>query len=275
MNRCLFDKLDFSEDTFDLTRYILTSEIRLDLLLNLYDESKVLDEIKSELNKKPGNILRSLNELIDKKLVIKSDKRYSLSSTGYLLAMNIINLFDNWNAIDNHFDFWQKHSINSFTSKFIKRIHIWENAQLIESNTIEFDKTFRVYFENLHESKEINMILPIFSKMYIDIVLESLIENDATLNIITNNSILDLIYENDSDNVFKSLIRENKIQIILADYDLEMFFTSCDNFSSLFLFYDKMLFDDSEMLLIKDEENIKNAKNMFSYFEHLAKVNSL
>jgi predicted transcriptional regulator len=58
----------------------------------------------------------------------------------------------------------------------------------------------------------------------------------------------------------------------LADYDLEMFFTSCDNFSSLFLFYDKMLFDESEMLLIKDEENIKNAKSMFSYFKRLAKV---
>lgn len=271
MNHCLFDELDFSEDTFDLTRYILTSEIRLDLLLNLYDTSKVLDEIKSELNKKPGNILRSLNELIDRKLVVKSDKKYFLSSTGHLLAMNITRLFDNWNSIDKHFDFWQKHSINSFTSKFIKKIHIWENAELIESDTIEFDKTLRVYFENLYESRQINMILPIFSKMYIDIVLKSLIKNDATLNIITNNTILDLIYKNDSDNVFNSLIKENKIQIILVDYDLEMFFTSCDNFSSLFLFYDKMLFDDSEMLLIKDEENIKNAKNMFSYFEYLAK----
>ena len=271
MNHCLFDELDFSEDTFELTRYILTSEIRLDLLLKLYGESKGLDKIKLELDKKPGNILRSLNELIDRKLVVKSDKKYSLSSTGYLLAMNINNLFDNWNSIDNHFDFWQKHSINSFTSRFIKNIHIWENAELIESNNIEFDKTFRVYFENLHESKEINMILPIFSKMHIDIVLESLIENDATLNIITNNSILDLIYENDSKNIFKSLIKENKIQITLTDYDLEMFFTSCDNFSSLFLFYDTMLFDDSEMLLIKDEDNVKNAKNMFHYFEYLAK----
>ena len=271
MNNSLFDELDFNEDTFDLTRYILTSEIRLNLLLNLYDKSKVLDEIKSELNKKPGNILRSLNELIDRKLVVKSDKRYSLSSTGYVLAMNIINLFDNWNSINNHFDFWQKHSINSFTSRFIKRIHIWENAELIESDNIEFDKTFRVYFENLYESREINMILPIFSKMHIDTVLEYLIKNDGVLNIITNKPILDLIYENDSDNVFDSLTKENKIQIILADYDLEMFFTSCDNFSSLFLFYDKMLFDDSEMLLIKDEENIENAKNLFNYFKHLAK----
>lgn len=271
MYHCLFDELDFSEDTFDLTRYILTSEIRLSLLLNLYGKSKGLDEIRLELNKKPGNILRSLNELIDRKLVVKSDKRYSLSSTGYLLAMNINNLFDNWNSIDNHFDFWQKHSINSFTSRFIKRIHIWENAELIISDTVEFDKTFRVYFENLYESREINMILPIFSKMYIEIILESLIKNDSTLNIITNKPILDLIYENDTNNVFKSLIKENKIQITIVDYDLEMFFTSCDNFSSLFLFYDTMLFDESEMLLIKDEDNIKHAKNMFSYFKYLAK----
>ncbi len=153
----------------------------------------------------------------------------------------------------------------------IKRINIWENAELIESNTIEFDKTFRVYFENLQEAREINMILPIFSKMYIDIILESLIENDATLTLITNKRILDLINENDADNAFDSLIKEGRIQAILADYDLEMFFTSCDNFSSLFLFFDKMLFDDSEMLLIKDEENIKNAKNMFNHLERLAK----
>lgn len=270
MNNCLFDELDFSEDTFDLTRYILTSEIRLDLLLNLYDGPKVLDEIKLELDKKPGNIMRSLNELIEKKLVVKSDKRYSLSSTGYLLAMNTISLFDNWNSIDNHFDFWQKHSIDSFTSKFIKRIHIWENAELVESDAIEFDKTFRVYFENLYESRKISMILPIFSKMCIDAVLESLIRNDGTLTLITSKPILDLIHENDCEDVFDSLIKEDRIEVMLADYNLEMFFTSCDNFSSLFLFFDKMQFDDSEMLLIKDKENIKNAKCMFNYFKCLS-----
>ena len=271
MKYCLFDELNFNEDTYDLTRYILTSEIRLDLLFNLYEGPKGLDEIKLELDKKPGNLLRSLNELIDKELVVKSDKKYSLSSTGHLLTINIFNLFDNWNSINNHFDFWQKHTINSFTSKFIKKIHIWEKAELVESNTTEFDKTFRVYFENLYKSREINMILPIFSKMYVDTILESLIKNYATLTILTNKPILDLIYENNSDNIFDSLIKEDKIQIILVDYDLEMFFTSCDNFSSLFLFFDRMLFDDSEMLLIKDEENIKNAKSMFNCLKCLAK----
>ncbi len=152
----------------------------------------------------------------------------------------------------------------------IKRTNIWENAELIESDTIEIDKTFRVYFENLNESKEINMILPIFSKMHIDTILKHIIKNDATLILITNRDILDLIYENDHDDVFDSLIKSGRIEVILTSYDLEMFFTSCDNFSCLFLFFDKMLFDDSEMLLIKDEENIKNARNMFNHFKSLS-----
>ena len=263
----LFEELDFDQDTFDLARFILTSEIRLDLLFNLYDKSKVLDDIRLDLDKKPGNLIRGLNELIEKKLVVKEDKTYSLSSTGYLLVMNILNLFSNWNSINNHFDFWQKHSISSFAANFIKKINIWENAELIESNSIEFDKTFRVYFENLSESKEMNMILPIFSKMYIDVMLESLIRNDANLTLVTNDSILDVIYENDTDNVFDSLVNDGRIIIILTNKDLELFFTACDNFASLFLFFDRMVFDDSEMLLINEGENIKNAINMFNYFK--------
>ena len=261
----LFEKLDFGEDEFDLTRYILTSEVRLELLLNLYGGSKNLSEITFELNKKPGNLLRGLNELIDRKLVVKHDKLYSLSSAGYLLSMNVINLFENLNALNRHFDFWQKHSISSFSYRFIKKFSLWENAELIESNSIEFDRTFKVYFENLSKSRQISMLLPIFPKIYMNIILESLIKNDGTLSIITNKAISDLIYENDEDGVFDSLVKSGRINVFLTEHDLEMFFTSCDNFASLFLFFDKMLFDDSQMLLISDEVNIKDATNMFNH----------
>ncbi|WP_407391895.1 hypothetical protein [Methanobrevibacter sp.] len=103
--------------------------------------------------------------------------------------------------------------------------------------------------------------------MYISNILESVIKNDAHLTIITNAAILDLIHENYSSNVFDSLVDEDKIDIIETDYDLEMFFTACDNFSSLFLFFNRNFFDDSEMLLVKDEEMIKNALLMFSDFK--------
>lgn len=103
--------------------------------------------------------------------------------------------------------------------------------------------------------------------MYISIILDSLIKNDGILNIITNKSILDLIYENDAEGRFNSLVEEDRINIVLTDYDIEWFFSACDNFSSLFLFFDRRSFDVSEMLLIKDEGDIKDAINIFNYFK--------
>lgn len=103
--------------------------------------------------------------------------------------------------------------------------------------------------------------------MYISIILDSLIKNNGVLNIITKSSILDLIYENDENDRFRSLVEEERINVILTDYDLEWFFSACDNFSSLFLFFDKRSFDVSEMLLIKDEDDIKEAINIFNYFK--------
>ena len=84
---------------------------------------------------------------------------------------------------------------------------------------------------------------------------------------------MDLIYENDDDNHFERLVKEGRINIILTEHDLEMFFTACDNFSSLFLFFDKMQFDDSQMLLVKNEEAIENSMKVFNYFKEELKFN--
>lgn len=269
----LFNALDFSNEEFDLTRYILTSELRLNLILNLYDGEKVFEEIRLHFDKNPGNLIRGLNELIEKKLVVKYDKSYSLSNIGYLIALNIINLFDNWDAINSHHDFWQKHTVVSFSPEFMRKINIWNDSELIESDNVDIAKTFRIYSEKLRQSKDINIDLPFYSKMYVDLISDVLMKNQAHLNLITNETILDLIYEEDFDNVFDSLVKDGKIDIYLTDYNLELFFTACDNFSSLSLFFDKQLFDDSEMLLIEDEKYIEEALKIFNSFIEGVKLN--
>ncbi len=262
----LFNVLDFSNEQFDLTRYILTSELRLNLILDLYDGEKVFEEIRLHLDKNPGNLIRGLNELIERNLVVKYDKSYSLSNIGYLIALNIINLFDNWDAINNHHDFWQKHTVVSFSPEFMRKINIWNNSKLIESDNVDIAKTFRIYSEKIRQSKDINIDLPFYSKMYVDLILGALLKNEGHLKLITNETILDLIYEEDFENIFDSLVKEGRIDVYLTEYNLELFFTVCDNFSSLSLFFDKQLFDDSEMLLIEDEDDIEDALRIFNSF---------
>ena len=117
-------------------------------------------------------------------------------------------------------------------------------------------------------SNNINIILPVYSKVFINIFVKALTKNEATLNLITNEIILDLINENDVEGIFQKLVSEEKIKIFLSENDFKVFFTATDIFSSLFLFFDENHFDDGEMLLIED--NIEDSLALFdSYLDLL------
>lgn len=58
---------------FDLMRFILTSDMRTNLLIELFESEQNVDGLKANLNKSHGSILRGLKELIEKDLVYKSE----------------------------------------------------------------------------------------------------------------------------------------------------------------------------------------------------------
>lgn len=245
-------------------RFILTSDMRTNLLLELFDSEQNVESLKANLNKSHGSILRGLKELIEKDLVYKSEKSFFLSSTGFLITLNIISLFNNSASIENNAEFFKKHSIDRLGNPFFKKLYIWKNAQLIESTSVEFVKTINVYSEKLACSSNINIILPVYSKVFINIFVKSLIKNDGTLNLITNEIILDLINESDVEGIFQKLAGEGKINVFLSKNDFKVFFTATDIFSSLFLFFDENHFDDGEMLLIED--NIDDSLALFDSY---------
>lgn len=181
--------------------------------------------------------------------------------------MNINSLFDNAYSIESNVDFFKKHSIENIGNPFFKKLYIWKNAQLIESTSVEFAKTIRIYSEKLSESNDINIILPVYSKVFINVFVKALVKNDATLNLITNEIILDLIYKNDVEGIFQQLIDKGKINIHLSKNDFKVFLTATDTFSSVFLFFDENHFDDGEMLLIED--NIKDSLALFDSYSDL------
>ena len=81
------------------------------------------------------------------------------------------------------------------------------------------------------------MILPVFSKIFMDAVSEALIEHDGYLDILTTKNIYDLVAKSDSDNRIKGLLRDKKISFIIVDDLPNLFFTVSDQFASLYLFF--------------------------------------
>lgn len=255
-------------DDFNLLKFVVTSELRLKLLFSLYESSKTIKELESEFNRKPGNISRGLNELRSCKLIQKfPNKLYALSSIGFLLAKNLEHLMFTFKSIDSKGEFLENHSIKTIPNKFLKELSIFNGSTVIKSTITEFAKPINVYLENIKNSTYICIILPVFSKIFMDTIAEALINHDGYLDIITTKNIYDLVAKSDSDHVIKALIRDKKINFYIVDDLPNIFFTVSDVFASLFLFFDDVVFDNSEMLLLEDKSELNDAYRFYRYFK--------
>ncbi|WP_405289280.1 helix-turn-helix transcriptional regulator [Methanobrevibacter sp.] len=255
-------------DDFNLLKFVVTSELRLKLLFSLYESSKTIKELESEFNRKPGNISRGLNELRSCKLIQKfPNKLYAVSSIGFLLAKNLEHLMYTLKSIDSNGEFLENHSIKTIPNKFLKELSIFNGSTVIKSTITEFAKPINVYLENIKNSTYICIILPVFSKIFMDAISEALINHDGYLDVITTKNIYDLVAKSDSDKIIKALVRDKKINFYIVDDLPNIFFTVSDVFASLFLFFDDVVFDNSEMLLLDDKSDLNDAYRFYRYFK--------
>lgn len=267
INSEYFDGQNDLED-FNLLKFVVTSELRLKLLFSLYESSKTIKELESEFNRKPGSISRGLNELKSCKLIQKfPNKLYAVSSIGFLLAKNLEHLMYTMESIDLNGEFLENHSIKTISNKFLKELSFFNGATLVKSTITEFAKPINVYLDNIKNSTYICIILPVFSKIFMDAVSEALINHDGYLDVITTKNIYDLVAKSDSDNIIKALLRDKKINFFIVDDLPNLFFTVSDVFASLFLFFDDVVFDNSEMLLLKDKSDLNDAYRFYRYFK--------
>ena len=132
---------------------------------------------------------------------------------------------------------------------------------------MEFSKPINVYLKNISQSKDIFMILPIYSKIFMDRIYDTIINHNGYLDLITTKDIFDLIIKSDSEKYFKSLVRNKKINYYLVEDIANIFFTATNTFSSLFLFFDNLVFDNSEMFFIDDENLVKHAIRFYDSYK--------
>ena len=258
---------------FNYLKFILSSETRLKLLLSLYESSKTIKELESEFNRKSGNISRGLNDLKSCKFITRlPNRKYAVTSIGFLFAKNLQNLSSNFDNIDNQERFWEDHAIKSIPNRFLKDISSFSGVSSVKSSITEFAKPINVYLENIKKSTDICMILPVFSKIFMDSIYEALIDHEGHLDLLTTKTIYDLIVKSDSENYFKALVRDKKIDYYIVEDLSNIFFTVSDIFASIFLFYDDSVFDNSEMLLVDGESGIEDAYRFYnSYKKYILK----
>ena len=126
------------EINFEDLKFLLKSNIRLNILVNLYFGKKNLSGLREELGKSSASLLHVLSELSSRKMVLKSERNYYLSSKGYLFALNLIKLFMNWDSFDRLESFWIKHDLNMIPIEFFQSSYLLVNSEIVKSEEVDF-----------------------------------------------------------------------------------------------------------------------------------------
>ncbi len=247
-------------------KYILTSSMRTKLLLALYEIPKNLDELRGELKKPSATILHGLKELESINLAKKSQKYYELTSNGYLLTTNMIKLIDNWYSLSKSEVFWNNHDLSDIPEEIIRNIYLLKDAEYISSTTSDLSIAFNKYIKLISKSKELTILLPIYSENHFKHIISFLNEGKLEkLDLIVSEEIYNSIQRNE---LFKRDLLENeKVNTTIVDKKFKIFLTYSERFISLTLFFKDGHYDDSHILIAKDEDSKKWASSIIKIYQ--------
>ncbi|MDO5848859.1 MAG: DUF1724 domain-containing protein [Methanobrevibacter sp.] len=255
------------ENEYKDLKYILTSTMRTKLIISIYEKSKNLDDLRNELGKPSATILHGLKELENANYVKKLNKYYSLTSNGYLLAVNLIKLIENWYSVDVNKVFWNNHSLDYLPEEAMKNLYRLKNAECITSTNKDLSQALGEYIKLISDCEELKIILPIFSEIHLDKIIEISRNGKArNIEIITTNKIADSIKSNP---IYSNALKENKhIGISILNKKTNIYLTVSEKFVSLNLFFKDGHFDDSQLLVDKTKEGINWGNELFKHYKY-------
>ena len=258
-------KKELSKEFKDI-KYILTSSMRTKLLLAIYEIPKNLDELRSILKKPSATILHGLKELESINLVRKSQKYYELTSNGYLVTTNMIKLIDNWFALSKSEIFWNNHDLSDIPEDIIRNVYLLKDAEYINSTTSDLSIAFNKYIKLISKAKALKILLPIYSENHFKHIISFLNEGKLEkLDLIVSEDIYNSIQRNE---LFKKELLENeKVNTLVTAKRFKIFLTYSEKFMSLTLFFKDGHYDDSHILIAKDEGAKKWALSLIKNYE--------
>ncbi|MDR2623111.1 MAG: DUF1724 domain-containing protein [Methanobrevibacter sp.] len=257
---------DFSN--FKELRDVISSESRSKILLCLYlyrNDLNNVETLKDKVRKPAPYILNSVKQLEIMGLIERSNKTFYLTSKGTIIAIIFLKLIENIYVFKRH-DFWTVHNLKQIPYEFLNHVYFLKDGMYVHSMVSDLTKPVREYLRLIKSSNDLNVIMPIFSKVHLDEIFKFTIKNRGDLKMVVNEEIFDLIF-NSYHEELDLLLRRNKLGFWRVDFDLRIFLTNSSKFSLLSLFFKDGHYDDSNLLLDRSTKGVEWGLKLFNHYK--------
>jgi predicted transcriptional regulator len=248
---------------------LLSSRLRVDVLMSLSERAKRLSELRAELGIRDTTILHALTELESSSLVRQSGRNYELTPIGAVYALILEDVLGADDAIDRQKDFWLRHDISGIPESLLKGIGALRGARVIMSEPTDLAKVHETFLKLLSESRQVMGISPIFHIDYISVVRE-LVVKGANIKIIVTDKVLRNIIDSVGLDALTSTMKGGNLKLLLKD-ELKVAMTVTENILSLGLFTLDGSYDYSMDLVGEDKEAIGWGRALFDHYVKGAK----
>lgn len=261
--------LKLYEKVRDDLKFLTASDVRTKIIIVLNDGLKNLGDLKEETNLNSSTILHGMSQLEEKNLIFKQSGGYSLSQTGKIVALNIINLIKASTSIGELEGIFLKHEISPIPDYLLESIGSLKNSFLVESTPTDVMKPHTVHAELIQDSKDVKYISSVILPQKIESFEETL--EKGSLQLILTSEILDKWIEIKGRENLKKALLEKDFKLWEINDNAKMSFTVSDNFIALGLFSTDGIYDLHKYLISKDPEAIEWGNRLFEYYLKQAK----
>ncbi|MCK9151235.1 helix-turn-helix transcriptional regulator [Methanobacterium alcaliphilum] len=260
------------EKTYDDVKFLLVSNIRMKIMLSLYDSPKKSADLREETFTSSSTVLHAITQLEKRNLVSRRGDLSFLSSKGSLVALKLINLIETFTILNRHDIFWKDHCLDGIPKHLKNRFHRLKNAYLIESILENVEKPFTTYLDMLSNANNIKAALPVCFPRHLDNIKLTL-NRGGKVDLILTREIFETLIDHCGYMELKKYLKKGNLKIFLIAR-LDIAYVISEKFMSIGLFFENGEYDSTKLLMGQDNEILEWGNDLFAYhLQSAQKVN--
>jgi len=242
---------------------LFASEKRKQVILQLKDGAKEMEDLLSTLDTTRNALLPQIRMLEEHYLVSHSQDAYELTILGKMVADQIVPLIDTVETFDSDIEYWGTHNIDFLPPDLSGSIAAMKDCDIVSPSVTEMYEIHKSFQRNSKLPTFIYVVTPFLYPNYQELFSEML-GNGVNLYFIVPQEVLDKIKTSHRAD-FEEFIKSKYLHLFMYNRKMDFLFLVVDDFHLLMGLFKQNGDYDNRYLLCSSSNAVNWGRAFFEY----------